>query len=150
MLRLLAKAVTPVARASSRHAVHSAPCHKVGARAFGALASCVKREGRMAVPQLPHTAATTMTSTMARSARALHAGGDARSSKGGGGADGPIELDFDDHLEIVSQHLELLQRNNKFGKALAQIKVGVGSTQVQVSVCVWVCVCVCVWVGGWV
>jgi hypothetical protein len=53
-------------------------------------------------------------------ARALHSTPVHRSS-----ADSEVpNLSFEDHLEIVSQHLDMLQRNNKFGQGLKKIRVG--------------------------
>lgn len=53
-------------------------------------------------------------------ARALHTTPVHRSS-----ADSEVpNLSFEDHLEIVSQHLDMLQRNNKFGQGLKKIRVG--------------------------
>ena len=48
MLRLLTKAASHAARATSRRAVHATPRHMAGARALGAVAVCVKRRQSVA------------------------------------------------------------------------------------------------------
>lgn len=133
MLNLLMKAASGPSRASCRRALHATAYRAIGARALGVQAvQAVRATGAAHSSVLLRHCLDLK--PLAPPVRLLHVG--AASQSKSGGSEEPIELSFDDHLEIVSQHLELLQRNNKFGKALAQIKVR-SAACVSVCVCVW-------------